>query len=40
MLLAARLRDLREARHSERVLRLRVVRPRWLQTRAKMPSDE
>jgi len=28
MLLAGRLRDLREARDSERVLRLRVVRPR------------
>jgi H+/Cl- antiporter ClcA len=30
MLLAGRLKDLQEARHSERVLRLRVVRPRWL----------
>jgi chloride channel protein, CIC family len=33
MLLAARLRDLREARDTERVLRLRVVRPRWLASR-------
>ena len=30
MLLAGRLKDLQEARDSERVLRLRVVRPRWL----------
>jgi H+/Cl- antiporter ClcA len=30
MLLAARLKDLQEAREYERVLRLRVVRPRWL----------
>jgi CBS domain-containing protein len=33
MLLAARLRDLQEARDSERVLRVRVVRPRWLSSR-------
>jgi CBS domain-containing protein len=32
-LLAARLRDLQEARDSERVLRLRIVRPRWLASR-------
>jgi chloride channel protein, CIC family len=30
MLLAGRLRDLQEAREREQVLRLRVVRPRWL----------
>jgi CBS domain-containing protein len=30
MLLAGRLRDLEEARDTERVLRLRVLRPRWL----------
>jgi H+/Cl- antiporter ClcA/predicted transcriptional regulator len=30
MLLAARLRDLEEARDVERVLRVRIVRPRWL----------
>jgi hypothetical protein len=30
MLLAGRVKDLQEARDSERVLRLRVVRPRWL----------
>jgi CBS domain containing-hemolysin-like protein len=30
MLLAGRLKDLREERDSERVLRLRVVRPRWM----------
>jgi CBS domain-containing protein len=30
MLLAGRLKDLQEARDSERVLRLRVVRPRWM----------
>jgi CBS domain-containing protein len=29
MLLEGRLRDLQEARHSERVLRLRIVRPGW-----------
>ncbi|HEY2271675.1 MAG TPA: CBS domain-containing protein [Jatrophihabitantaceae bacterium] len=34
MLLAGRLRDLQEARDAERVLRLRVVRPRWLPPRA------
>ena len=34
MLLAARLRDLQEARDSERVLRVRVVRPRWLSSAA------
>jgi len=33
MLLAGRLRDLQEARDVERVLRLRVVRPRWLPPR-------
>ncbi len=33
MLLAARLRDLQEARDTERVLRLRVIRPRWLSQR-------
>jgi chloride channel protein, CIC family len=33
MLLAGRLRDLEEARDAERVLRLRVVRPRWLPPR-------
>ncbi|MGH2856555.1 MAG: chloride channel protein, partial [Solirubrobacteraceae bacterium] len=31
MLLAGRLKDLQEDRDTERVLRLRVVRPRWLQ---------
>jgi CIC family chloride channel protein len=30
MLLAGRLRDLQEAREREQVLRLRIVRPRWL----------
>jgi CBS domain-containing protein len=30
MLLEGRLRDLQEARHTERVLRLRIVRPGWL----------
>jgi hypothetical protein len=41
MLLAARLRDLREARDAERVLRLRVVRPRWLAGRpVAAPGDE
>jgi H+/Cl- antiporter ClcA len=29
MLLAGRLRDLREARHAERVLRVRILQPRW-----------
>jgi predicted transcriptional regulator len=29
-LLEGRLRDLQEARHPERVLRLRIVRPGWL----------
>jgi chloride channel protein, CIC family len=40
MLLAARLRDLREASDTERVLRLRVVRPRWLvgRTQAAQPQ--
>ena len=33
MLLAGRLRSLQQARDAERVLRLRVVRPRWLTTR-------
>jgi CBS domain-containing protein len=33
MLLAGRLKDLQEARDTERVLRLRVVRPRWLPPR-------
>jgi H+/Cl- antiporter ClcA/CBS domain-containing protein len=33
MLLAARLRDLQEARDTERVLRIRVVRPRWFPPR-------
>jgi chloride channel protein, CIC family len=33
MLLAGRLRDLQEARDSERVLRLRVARPGWLPPR-------
>ena len=33
MLLAGRLRDLEEARDAERILRLRVVRPRWLPSR-------
>ena len=33
MLLAGRLRDLREARHSERLLRLRVIRPRRRRSR-------
>ena len=33
MLLAGRLRDLQEARDSERVLRVRIVRPRWLPSR-------
>jgi H+/Cl- antiporter ClcA len=33
MLLAGRLKDLQEARDSERVLRLRVVRPRWFSPR-------
>jgi chloride channel protein, CIC family len=36
MLLAGRLRDLEEARDAERILRLRVVRPRWLPSR---PDD-
>ncbi|MGH2929810.1 MAG: CBS domain-containing protein, partial [Solirubrobacteraceae bacterium] len=30
MLLAGRLKDLEEDRDTERVLRLRIVRPRWL----------
>ena len=34
MLLAGRLRDLQEARDTERVLQLRVIRPRWLPSRA------
>jgi CBS domain-containing protein len=34
MLLAARVRDLEEARDTERVLRLRIVRPRWMPARA------
>jgi len=34
MLLAGRLRDLQEARHAERVLRLQVVRPRWIGRRS------
>jgi H+/Cl- antiporter ClcA len=33
-LLAGRLRDLRESRDAERVLRLRIVRPSWLASRA------
>jgi CBS domain-containing protein len=33
MLLAGRLRDLEESRDAERILRLRVVRPRWLPSR-------
>jgi H+/Cl- antiporter ClcA len=37
MLLAGRLKDLQEARDTERVLRLRVVRPRWLPSRAEPP---
>ncbi|MEO6887244.1 MAG: chloride channel protein [Jatrophihabitantaceae bacterium] len=36
MLLAARLRDLQEARDTERVLKLRVVRSRW---RTEPPTD-
>jgi hypothetical protein len=30
VLLAARSRDLREARETERVLRMRITRPGWL----------
>jgi CIC family chloride channel protein len=40
MLLAARLRDLQEARDTERVLRLRVVRPHWLPARTIPPPRE
>ncbi|MGH3266144.1 MAG: CBS domain-containing protein, partial [Trebonia sp.] len=34
MLLAGRLKDLQEARDTERILRLRVVRPRWRTVRS------
>ena len=40
MLLAARVRDLREARDAERVLRLRVVRPRWLPRQASTTGSD
>jgi len=40
MLLAARLRDLQEAHDSERVLRLRVIRPRWRPARTPLPSPD
>ena len=40
MLLAARRRDLQEARDSERVLRLRVIRPRWLSARTTTASRD
>ncbi|MGH3745677.1 MAG: chloride channel protein [Mycobacteriales bacterium] len=42
MLLAGRLKDLQEARDPERVIRLRVVRPRWLlppSFRRAIPAD-
>jgi H+/Cl- antiporter ClcA len=34
MLLAGRLKDLQESRDSERVLRLKVIRPRWIAPRS------